>query len=322
MPLIQSRYQGPPFYLFNKHIETIYPSMMRKIKGVNYEREKIETPDDDFLNIDWVKGGNQRLLVVSHGLEGGSNRHYVKGLVKLFVGNGWDVVAWNNRTCNGEMNRQKVLYHHAASYDLRTVVNHALLSGDYEEVALAGISMGGGQTIRYLGELDQFPLPAQVRSAVAISAPCYLPESVETLYQRENRLYEQRFLKKLILKIKAKALQFTEIDLSGIDDIASLQVFDERYSAPLNGFSSAKDFYEYCNPYPFLEKLDRPCLIINALNDPLLKGRCYPYEMAQKNPSLFLETPERGGHVGFLRKGEEFTYSEIRAFEFINEKQF
>ena len=84
-----------------------------------------------------------------------------------------------------------------------------------------------------------------MRSAVAISAPCYLPESVETLYQKENRLYEQRFLKKLILKIKAKALQFPEIDLSGIDDIASLQVFDERYSAPLNGFSSAKDFYEY-----------------------------------------------------------------------------
>ena len=318
MPIVESRYKGPPFYYFNKHAETIIPSLFRKIKGVNYTREKLETPDDDFLNVDWIRNGNKRLLVISHGLEGGSDRHYVTALAKIFSQAGWDIAAWNNRTCNGEINRTIKLYHHAASYDIRTVVDYALQTGSYEEVCLAGISMGGGQTLRYLGQGDEFPLPAEVKKAVAISAPCFLPESAETLYDPSNRIYEQRFLKKLIVKIKAKAEQFPEIDITGIDDLKTLREFDNRYSGPLNGFEDSTGFYEYCNPYPFIAKIDRPTLIINALNDPLLIGRCYPYEMAEMNKYIYLETPKRGGHVGFALWNSEFTYSEKRTFEFLN----
>ena len=141
MPLLESNYKGPPFYYLNGHFETILPSLLRNVKGVEYEREQIETPDDDFLNIDWLKNENGRVLVISHGLEGGSDRHYAKGLAKLFFQNGWDVAAWNNRSCNGEMNKQKILYHHAASYDLRSVVDHVEATGGYQEIALVGISM-------------------------------------------------------------------------------------------------------------------------------------------------------------------------------------
>lgn len=318
MPLVESKYKGPPFYYFNKHIETIIPSLTRKIKGVEYTREKIDTPDNDFLNIDWIRNDHKRLLVVSHGLEGGSDRHYVMALAKLFSQNNWDIVAWNNRTCNGEINRTKALYHHAASYDLRAVIDYALSEDRYEEVCLVGISMGGGQTLRFLGQGEEFPIPDVLKKAVVISAPCSLPESAETLYQPENRIYEQRFLKKLIVKIKAKAAQFPEIDIDGIDELKSLKDFDNRYSGPLNGFKDAEGFYEYCNPYPFIKKIDRQTLILNALNDPLLIGKCYPYEMAQENPNIHLEAPERGGHVGFTLPGSEFTYSELRTFEFLN----
>lgn len=319
MPIVESQYKGPPFYYFNKHAETIIPSIFRTIKGIDYTREKIDTPDDDFLNVDWVRNGSRSLLVISHGLEGGSDRHYVMGLAKKFSQAGWDIAAWNNRTCNGEMNKTIKLYHHAASYDLRAVVDFALEEIGYDKVCLVGISMGGGQTLRYMGQGKEFPLPAQVKRAVAISAPCFLPESVETLYHKSNRLYEQRFLKKLIIKIKAKAQQFPEIDVRGIDEIKNLEEFDDRYSGPLNGFDTAKEFYEYCNPYPFLSNIERPTLIINALNDPLLKGKCYPFEMAKNNEHLFLETPKRGGHVGFSLRGSEFTYSEKRTFEFLNQ---
>lgn len=318
MPIVESKYKGPPFYYFNKHAETIIPSLMRKV-DVSYTREQIDTPDNDFLNVDWVRNGHRRLLVISHGLEGGSDRHYVTALAKLFSSNGWDVAAWNNRTCNGEMNKTIKLYHYAASYDIRTVVNHALETQGYDEVCLAGISMGGGQTLRFMGQGEEFPLPKQVKRAVAISVPCYLPHSVETLYDKSNKLYEQRFLKKLIVKIKAKAQQFSEIDIEGIDDIRNLEEFDNRYSAPLNDFESAKAFYEFCNPYPFMQNIDRPTLIINALNDPLLKGKCYPFELAESNSNIFLETPKRGGHVGFALWNSEYTYSEKRAFEFLNE---
>ncbi len=317
MPIISSTYKGPPFYLINGHLETIVPSLRRKVSGVNYERERIDTPDDDFLDIDWIKSGNNKLLVISHGLEGNSGRHYVMGLAKLFNQNGWDILAWNNRTCSGEMNRQRILYHHGASYDLRTVVNHAAGKEEYGEIALAGISLGGGQTLRYLGEHQEFPLPEKLTKAVAISVPCSLIDSVETLKFRSNWVYEKKFVERLKAKIVEKARQFPDIDVSGIEKLKTTYEFDERFSGPIHGFKGAKDFYEHCNPIPFIGKIKTPILILNALNDPLLKGECYPYQLAETSPYVFLETPKRGGHVGFVESGSEFTYAEKRALEFL-----
>lgn len=322
MPLVNSNYKRPPFFYLNGHFETIIPSMTRRVSGVDYQREQIETPDGDFLNIDWIKGGNNRLLIITHGLEGGSDRHYVTGLARLFLKQGWDVAAWNNRSCNGEMNRQRILYHHAASYDLRTVVDHALNTKDYAEVAMVGFSMGGGQTLRYLGEEPDFGVPDQIKKAVVISVPCSLPESVDTLSLKGNRVYEQRFLKKLKDKIKRKAEQYSDIDITNLDEIKTLEAFDEMYSAPLHGFASRADFYVHCNPFPYISKISREVLILNALNDPLLIGNCFPYELAKKMSNVYLETPKRGGHVGFALSGSEFTYSELRTFEFIDKSSF
>lgn len=318
MPLVESNYKQPPFFYLNGHLETIIPSMIRKVKGVHYEREQITTPDDDFLNIDWLKGGNKRVMVLSHGLEGGSDRHYAKGMSKLFLKNGWDVAAWNNRSCNGEMNKQRILYHHAATYDLRSVIQHVLQSGKYKEVALVGISMGGGQTVRYLGQEDEFGLPSEIKKAVVISAPVSLIESAKTLVLRSNRVYEKRFLRKLKVKVRGKAAQYPDIDISGLHQMTTLKEFDDTYSGPLHGFKDAKEFYQFCDPYPFLKKVKKEILILNALNDPLLQGECYPYNLAEKMDNLTLETPKRGGHVGFVQSGKEFTYSEERALSFLS----
>lgn len=317
MPIISSSYKGPPFYLINGHFETVIPSLKRKIEGVVYERERIDTPDDDFLDIDWVRSGNDKLLLISHGLEGNSDRHYVLGLAKLFSQYGWDIVAWNNRTCSGEMNRQRIMYHHGASYDLRTVVEHINRMADYQRISLAGISMGGGQTLRFMGEHEQHPLAENILGAVAISTPCSLLDSVQALAKGSNRIYEKKFLGRLKEKIRRKAELFPDIDISGLDEMTKIKEFDDAYSGPLHGLRDAAHFYEYCNPFPFVEKIDQPVLILNALNDPLLQGDCYPHQLAEKKDNIHLEMPERGGHVGFMVSGEEFTYSEHRALEFL-----
>lgn len=317
MPVIKSKYKGPPFYYINRHVETVLPSLRRKVDGVVYERERIDTPDNDFLDIDWIRNGNDRLLVITHGLEGNSSRHYVTGLAKLFRDQGWDILAWNNRTCSGEMNRQRIMYHHGASYDLRTVVEHLNRVADYRKVCLAGISMGGGQTLRFLGENETHPLAKNIRAAVAISAPCSLIESAETLTHRANWIYEKKFLDRLKVKITKKALQYPDIDITGLEKIKTTREFDERFSGPIHGFKGADDFYDFCSPYPFISKIELPVLVLNALNDPLLKGDCYPLELAQSMDNLFLEMPKRGGHVGFVQSGKEFTYSEERTLEFL-----
>jgi predicted alpha/beta-fold hydrolase len=106
MPIIRnSSYKKAPFFQFNGHLQTIIPGIFRKVKNVNYQRERLELEDQDFLDLDWINNESQSLVLLSHGLEGNSDRQYIKGAAKLFSRNGWDVLAWNCRSCSGEMNR-------------------------------------------------------------------------------------------------------------------------------------------------------------------------------------------------------------------------
>ena len=153
MPLIEkSSYNLHRFYIKNGHFETIIPSIFGQVRGINYERERIPTPDDDFLDLDWLKAKNEKLIILSHGLEGNSGRYYVMSMAKYFHHKGWDVLAWNYRSCSGEMNRALRLYHHGVTDDFDVVIQHALKTPQYQKIALAGFSMGGSTTLKYLGE--------------------------------------------------------------------------------------------------------------------------------------------------------------------------
>lgn len=319
MPLLsRSSYQGPPAYYLNGHFETIIPSLFRKVADVAYHRKRIDTPDGDFLDLDWTEVGSDSLLIVSHGLEGGSDRHYAKGLAKLFNLRGVDVLVWNNRSCSGEMNRGPILYHHGCSDDLHEVVKHALSLKRYNNLYLSGISMGGSQTLKYLGE-KALDLPAVVKAAAVYSTPCNLPASAATLRYRSNRFYKNRFLDKLKAKVRRKALQFPDlIDVEFLDQVHDFDTFDTHFTAKLHGFDDANDFYRSVSADRWMENIQVPTLILNAQNDPLLEGLCYPIAMAEDHPHLFLEMPLRGGHTGFTLRGQEFTWSEQRVWEFIS----
>ncbi len=319
MPIIVSTYPNPPAYLFNGHLETIVPSLRRHVTGVSYWREKIDTPDGDFLNLDWSKVGSKKLLIISHGLEGDSMRHYALGLVKIFNRAGMDVLVWNNRTCGGEINLRPILYHHGASYDLDTVVQHVLGKKSYGEIFLAGISMGGAQTLKYLGEKGM-DLPPQITRAAVYSTPCNLASSAATLKFRSNLFYKNRFLGKLKRKMEAKALQFPElIDLDLLRKVRDFDAFDNQFTAKLHGFRDAADFYKSVSADNWMGQIAIPALILNALNDPLLGPECYPVKLAESMSNIFLEMPRRGGHTGFALKDQEFTFGEFRILEFLNE---
>ncbi len=105
MPLISKSNYCAPSFLQNGHIQSIYPTLFRKFDTGFYHRERLFTPDDDFLDIDWSRTGSNELAIISHGLEGSSHRNYVVGMVKILNRNGWDALAWNYRSCSGEINR-------------------------------------------------------------------------------------------------------------------------------------------------------------------------------------------------------------------------
>lgn len=318
MPIIsKSTYGGPPKYLFNGHLETIIPSIFRKIEGVTYQRERIDTPDGDFLDLDWSRTGSRKLLIISHGLEGSSERHYAKALAKLFNQHGFDVLAWNNRTCGGEMNVQPIMYHHGASYDLNIVFEYAEEVKTYDEYFLAGISMGGAQTLKFLGEKG-FDLNSKIKKAAVYSTPCNLTDSAATLSFKGNGFYRKRFLSKLKIKMQLKGEQFPGlVDLDLLSSVQDFDTFDTHFTAKLHGFKDAADFYQAVSADNWMEHIQIPTLIINALNDPLIQGRCYPIKLAEQSHHIFLEMPKRGGHTGFLVKGQEFTWSEMRFLEFL-----
>ena len=315
MPLVNSPYK-PPFYLKNGHLATILPSSFRKVSNVAYERERIHTSDGDFLDLDWsISNDVDKLVVISHGLEGSSYRPYVMGMAKYFLQNGWSALAWNCRSCSGEINRVPRFYHHGATEDLSTVVDHIIAQKKYQTIVLVGFSMGGSMTLKYIGERRNYE---EIKAACAFSVPVDLKSSVDQLAKKENRFYRKRFLKKLAVKIKLKAEKFPDlIDSNGIDEIAYFPEFDNKYTAPLHGFKSAEDFYDKASSKHHLNDIKVPTLLVNALNDPFLPSPCYPVELCDKHPTLFLETPKFGGHVGFSLYGEEYSYMDQRAFNFV-----
>lgn len=319
MPLIPySKYRHRSDALKNGHLQTILPSLFRKVKGVKYEREQIDTPDEDFLNLDWIQSGNKRLVIISHGLEGDSKRHYVKSCARHFNKAGFDVLAWNYRSCGGEMNRTLRLYHHGVTDDLETVIEHAIDTRKYKKIVLVGFSMGGSTTLKYLGE-NGSNVPKHIVGAATFSVPCNLWDSAHQLTFPENSFYKNRFLKKLIKKIKLKHQQFpNEINIEGIDKINSFGPFDRRYTAPLHGFRNERHFYKTVSSDLHYTGIKIPALIVNALNDPMLGEKCYPYEVCRKHEYLHLETPHAGGHVGFYSFGQEESWMDIRALAFLS----
>lgn len=315
MPLIPSTYKTPPYYLFNSHAETIVPSIFRTIEG-KYERERLELTDGDFVDLDWMRKGNKKLVITSHGLEGSSGRHYVKGMAKYFYDHGWDALAWNCRGCSGAINRLPRFYHHGATEDIAAVVDHAIHM-KYEHISLVGFSMGGSMSLKYLGE-RKGKVPTQVKSAATFSVPCNLKSSATELDKPSKRFYLNRFLKKLEKKISAKAILFPEqISSTGFEKIKTFWEFDNRYTAPLHGFINADDFYARASSGPYIESIEIPTLIVNALNDPFLPDACYPVEITKNHSHVYLETPIRGGHVGFSLHGTTESWMERRAYEFV-----
>ena len=318
MPLLPETRFRNAWYMRGGHVETIVPSVWRQVP-LEYTRERINTPDDDFLDLDWLRTGNRRLAVITHGLEGSSDRHYVTGTALALQKQGWDVLAWNCRSCSGEMNRAQRMYHHGETEDIRQVINHALATQPYETVALVGYSMGGSISLRYLAD-NVGALPSAVKAAVAVSTPLDLYNSVEQLERPGRKFYKRRFLNKLKRKMALKAEQYPDlIDVNQLPEVNTFVDFDTHFTARLHGFEDAMDFYAKASVLPHLPQIDRPILVLSAWNDPMLGEPCYPRELARQSEFVHLEVVDCGGHCGFWRPGTLHAYPELRAAEWLEE---
>jgi predicted alpha/beta-fold hydrolase len=324
VPVRSSTYRPPPL-LSNGHLQTLAASLVRRVDFAYDRRERIDTPDGDFLDLDWAAartpsspdGAPSRVAVLSHGLEGSTDRTYMRGMARTLVRRGWDVCAWNLRGRSGALNRRPATYHSGKTEDLAHVVDHVFDRG-YERLALVGFSLGGNLTLKYLGERGP-AVDARIRGAVAVSVPVDLKASARRIGRTTNWHYSRYFLRSLARTIRRKAEQHpNRVRTDALRHVRTLRDFDDAYTAPLNGFRDADTYYRQASSKPHLSAIAVPTLLVNAANDPFLPDACYPTDVAADHSTLTLEVPASGGHVGFVTLDGTGTYwSERRAASFL-----
>ncbi len=307
-----------PLLFRNGHWQSIYPTIFRKVAGVHYSRERIATPDDDFLDLDWMSGKSNKLVIISHGLEGNSSRTYVKGMVKAVTDAGYDALAWNFRGCSGTTNHQPKLYHSGSYKDLETVIEHVLQHYSYREINLIGFSIGGNISLIYLGRKGN-TIDQHIKKCVVFSVPCDLRAGSEQIGKPCNQIYMKRFLHLLHEKIKAKKVDFPDLfDDRDYSAIKNFYDFDSRYTVRMHGFVDAYDYWRQCSSKQFIKNIRIQTLLVSALDDPLLAQACFPFSESAANPYVSLETPKHGGHVGFVTFNRNNLYwSEKRSVAFL-----
>lgn len=288
-----------PRWLPGGNLQTIWPALCsRRPPDVSWRRERWDTPDGDFVDVDFVDAAEPGapMLVLLHGLEGSSQSHYARAFAHWAHTHGWRFALPHWRGCSGELNRAPRAYH----------------SGDYEEVdwllarlhvsagtplRVVGVSLGGNALMRWAAESGA-SAATRVRALAAVSAPLDLAAGGHAIGRGFNRLvYTRMFLQTMKPKALAKLVQHPGLfDRERLLAARTLYEFDNVFTAPLHGFKDTDDYWSRASAKPHLQRIRVPALALNARNDPFVPAASLP---RAGSAHVTLWQPPHGGHVGF-----------------------
>ncbi|RJG05213.1 alpha/beta fold hydrolase [Noviherbaspirillum cavernae] len=288
-----------PRWLPGGHLQTIFPATCITKPHVAYRRERWNTPDGDFIDIDFVDGKpDQPFIVLFHGLEGSSDSHYARALMAHIASLGWSGAVPHFRGCSGELNHAPRFYHSGDAAELNWIIRRLAAEHKARSPArfyAAGVSLGGNALLRWLGESQHEA--RIVDAACAISAPLDLAAGGAALSRGLNRIYTRVFLQTLKPKCLQKLTQFPRLfDRDTMLCARNLYEFDNIVTAPLHGYRDTDDYWNRASAKHVLPDIMVPTLVLNARNDPFLPAQHLPREASR---FVTLEYPEHGGHVGF-----------------------
>ena len=294
-----------PWWLPGGTLTTLYAYYRKPAASFNYRRERWETPDGDFIDLDWLDGGptNSPLVVLFHGLEGCSRSHYALGLMNQLRRLGWHAVVPHFRGCSGEPNRLARSYHSGDSAEIDWILRRFKAENPHSAICAVGVSVGGNMLLKWLGEQGESARTI-VHRAVSISAPVDLQAAGNVLDRGWRRVvFTRQFLSSLKQKALRKiATHRLRIDPQAMLGVATFRQFDNLYTAPVHGFADADDYWSRASSKPWLKKIRVQTLLINARDDPFLPGDALPGR-DEISGRVSLEFPDRGGHVGFVAAG-------------------
>lgn len=306
MPLISSSYVAPR-WLPGGHLQTIAPARLMPAPRVQYRRERWDTYDGDFLDIDFAlpepAAENAPVLVLFHGLEGDSQSHYARSIMDWFSESGWRGLVVHFRGCSGEANRLARAYHSGDSDEGDWVLRAVHARWPAAPQHAVGISLGGNMLAKWAGEREQSA--SFVTAAASIGSPLDLAAGGAALGRGFNMIYTRVFLATMKRKALAKLQQFPDIApdsgyLQRLNGSRNLYEFDNEYTAPLHGFRDVDDYWHRASGKPWLRYIRIPYLVLNARNDPFVPASSLPQEH-EVSDSVLLEQPAEGGHIGFAR---------------------
>ena len=292
-----------PWWLPGAHAQTLAGKLLRPKPQLGVTVERIDTPDDDFLDLAWIPETDSAgpVVLVLHGLEGHTRRGYVIEMFQALSRQGLRSVGLNFRGCSGEMNRAPRFYHSGETEDVALVVELLRNRFPGRPIMAVGFSLGGNILLKFLGEqADRGSFP--ISAAVAISVPYDLSAGATALeHGVMAHVYTRSFVKSLMGKVRAKqALLENLLDLSTVSERATMRAFDDAVTAPLHGFAGADDYYRQCSSNQFVARIRTPTLLLHSLNDPFLPSSAVPRATIADNPDLTLVMTNTGGHVGFV----------------------
>ncbi|MBE2259190.1 MAG: hydrolase [Rhodobacteraceae bacterium] len=294
-----------PRWLPGGHAQTIYPLLIKPAPPP-YRRERWQTPDGDFIDLDWAgppatagSFGGTPLLILFHGLEGSSRSHYAIALMNACAAVGWTGVVVHFRGCSGELNRLPRAYHSGDSAEIDWILRRLQLLFPQAARYAVGVSLGGNALLKWLGEQGTGAVES-LRAAAAVSAPLDLSVSGHHLARGCNRVYTRHFLQTLKRKAAAKLRHHPGLfDERRMRAARNLYEFDDVVTAPLHGFAGADDYWRRASSKPWLTGIRLPTLLLNACNDPFLPAQVLP-TASQAAAGVRREFPAEGGHVGFV----------------------
>ena len=313
----------PAWWVPGPHGQTLWGKFFRPRPKLGTRVERWETPDGDFVDLHRLGGaaGAPRLFFL-HGLEGTIRSHYVAGFFAEAERRGWGADLLIFRGCGDEPNRAPRFYHSGETGDLAFALERVQSEHPSSPMLLAGVSLGGNVLLKFLGENGR-KVSDQIVAAAAISVPFDLERGSRFISTGFSRIYDRHFLRTLRRKALRKLEHYPGLfERSALENAASIYAFDDVVTAPVHGFTDARDYYSRSSSLRFLDQIARPTLLLSAIDDPFLPSAVLDEvrAIATRNSCLELEFTDRGGHVGFIGgrwPWRPFYYGEWRACEFL-----
>lgn len=285
---------SPTPWLAHRHAQTLLAAFLPAPRA-GLITELVELADGDAVEI--MRTGDPRgrpAVLLLPGLEGSISSPYAALLLEAWKAHGWCGTILHHRGSAQRPNRLVRGCHSGDWTDAAQVVAHLQRLGA-TRVAAVGVSLGGNVLLKWLGESGS---ACPLSGAVAVSVPFDLEACASALDQGPFNIYRWHLLRDMRASAWKKQ-HLNNIPWAELAALRSFHAFDDRLTAPQNGFAGVADYYQRNSCRQFLGGITAPTTIVHALDDPFVPPASVPTP-AELPSAVRLVLSQRGGHVGFL----------------------